>query len=147
MFETVDDSKIISPDAISASMNTQPWSFVTRFNFNHWFYAICASTSEDYAPLIYVIDGITQLLELNLDNSSIIEEAYIVSPSKINKTRQWEMSPLKRILKGKEPNLRYEKTVYIYELECGNRYTDSMFGTKEDDLLDLNTLCEFPTIN
>jgi hypothetical protein len=147
MFEAVDGSKIIPPKTVAALPSMQVWSYVTRINFNHWFYVVCASTSEDYAPLIYFMQSVTQLLELNLDNSSIIEEAYIVSPSKINKSKQWKMSSLKRILKGNEPNIKYEKTVYIYELEHGDRYVDSMFNTKEDNLLDINTLCEFPTIN
>lgn len=145
MFEAIDSREITSPDTVATLSNLQTWSYFTRINFNHWFYVVCASTSEDYAPLIYFMDSVTQLLELDLDNSSIIEEAYIVSPSKLNKTRYWEMSPLKRILKGKEPNLKYEKVVYIYELERGDHYIDSMFNTKKNNLLDISTLCEFPT--
>ena len=147
MFEVVDDSKMMSPCDVLVSAEILACTYVTRFNFNHWFYVVCATTSEDYAPLIYFMHSITQLLELNLDSSSIIEEVYIVSPSKLNKSKQWEMSPLKRILKGKEPNLRYDQLVYIYELERGDLYVDSIFNTKKNDLLDINILCEFPAMN
>lgn len=142
MFEAVNGG-ISPPGIIEALPDMKAWPYVVRFNFSHWFYVVCSSITEDYAPISYFIDDVEQLLELNLDENSIIEQAYIVCP----KTNQWKMSLIKRISKAAETSLNYEEAVYIYELEDGTQYLSSASSTKNSCLVDVNTLCEFFTVS
>lgn len=147
MFETVDNSEVFLPGVIATSTCVQAWSYVTRFNFNRWFYVICRPLSEHFAPLIYLMEDIKQLLELQNDNGSIIDEAYLVLPSKLNISIHWRMDAVKCILIGYEPHVKHMQEVYIFELMNGERHVDSRFESKESDLLNISILCEFPITN
>lgn len=144
MFETHRESEIFLPRVFGEDGDIQVWGHVSTRLHTLWLYVICLPADKEMIPLprILFISDIVDLLALQKDTSTIISEAYVISPSYLNGSDVWKMNLLDHVLVGNEPIADIEQHAYIYVLKNEQRLVESNLSTKEDDLENIQLLCQ-----
>lgn len=115
------------------------WTYVNLTHETVWF---CASfvvrKSENCAwPETMLLSSAEQVVDVcrNFRERIEVTRLMLVSPSRMNETEDWLMEPLREIWCGRDPG--HGDKVFVYTLDDGRHYVDSLRAVECADLLDL----------
>ena len=142
MFETFRDGEVFLP-GFPPCENERHWNYCEMSSQEPWFYLVYSKRSKAPATVrSFITADAAVLMSHFLDSDTWVREAYLVSPSHINQSKQWKMEALKGVCVGHEPESMHQ-IAYLYELHNGSRYVFSELATLEADLVDVRRLIEF----
>ena len=142
MFETFRNGEVLLP-GFPACENEHYWNYCEMSSQEPWFYLVYSKRSKAPAAVrSFITADAAVLMSHLLDSDTCVREAYLVSPSHINQSKQWKMEALKGVCVGHEPDSMHQ-IAYLYELHNGSHYVFSELATVEADLVDVRRLIEF----
>ncbi|MEW8203277.1 MAG: hypothetical protein AB2697_08580 [Candidatus Thiodiazotropha endolucinida] len=126
MFETFDDAEVTMPKLFGDNDSRQ-WAYVYRRLHSAWFHVVCQPVDPElrYAPRIFFLPNVNDLVALAGDPSAQIVEASVVTPKHLNGSGAWRMDGLKQVLVGWQEVGEEALEVLIYTLQDGQQLIDA----------------------
>lgn len=130
MFETFNSAEIFRPKALSPD-GERLWSYAQINIHVPWFYVEYSVDHGDCKTRsVLLLGNLEQLLDISNRPDFEITQAHIVTPRHINKTDDWQMDRLKKVLRATRKTGRTETPVIIYVLSDGREMRYSLDGGK-----------------
>ncbi|MCU7858577.1 MAG: hypothetical protein KZQ86_01830 [Candidatus Thiodiazotropha sp. (ex Lucinoma kastoroae)] len=146
MFETFDDAEVTQPKLFGENDSRQ-WAYVYRRLHNTWFHVVCQPVDPElhYAPRIFFMPNVNDLVALAGDPSAQIVEASVVTPERLNGSGAWQMDGLKQVLVGWQEVKGNALRVLIYTLQDGRRLIDASPEVRDSHIRDPEILWPLAT--
>lgn len=138
MFETYSHAKVEIPEVLKEP-DEQAWWYVKLNLHIPWFYVTCDIDygNDEILTQMLLITQVKHLDEANRSKTITIKHVDLVIPRKMNGGDEWKMAPLSEVWVGREPEVDHYQEAFIYILEDGQCYVDSVLNTDKSNLLDI----------
>ncbi len=118
------------------------WTYVNLTHESVWFCASYIVRKSDACawPETVLLSSAEQVTDVCRNFRELIEvtRLMLVSPSRMNKSDDWLMEPLREIWCGRDPG--HGDKVFVYTLADGRQYVDSIRPVECSELLDLECI-------
>lgn len=134
MFGTVDSCEVVIP-AMPLPDGRRIWSSINLNMHVQWLYVTYQTQNESDPELLDIVflTETEQLVEMSSSENIKIIEVYIVSPSYVNGSNNWEMDKVKEIWKAKLRIDEFDTRGRIYILEDNREYVHSYLTMDKGD--------------
>lgn len=138
MFRTSDHARHPVMSAL-AGKGEHVWTYVNLTHESVWFCASYIVRKSDTSawPETVLLSSAEQVSEVCRNFRELIEltRLMLVSPSRMNKSDDWHMEPLREIWCGRDPV--HGDKIFVYTLADGRNYVDSIRPVECSELQDL----------
>ena len=143
MFTTFESAELRIPP-IFEFPDQRWWGYVGLYQSNGYFHTVIEYDDDrgDRATRTLLYAGVDQVLGTAESPKVKIVELQLMMPPHWRDRKIWSMEPLSEVLMGYEPGSKKSTVAVVYVLASGQRLVDSMHGTREEELIELDSkLC------